>query len=74
MEFDNDPVKAALNLKKHKVGFEKAASVFSDPMAYTFADPDQFDWRGTLAYVWAVAHGPRSCGYIYASGESSGSE
>ena len=40
MEFDNDPVKATTNLKKHKVSFEEAASVFGDPMAYTFADPD----------------------------------
>lgn len=40
MEFEDDPAKAARNLKKHKVGFEEAASVFGDPMAYTFADPD----------------------------------
>lgn len=40
MEFGNDPGKAARNLKKHKVSFEEAASVFGDPMAYTFADPD----------------------------------
>ena len=40
MEFDSDPGKAANNLKKHKVSFEEAASVFGDPMAYTFADPD----------------------------------
>ena len=40
MEFENDPAKASLNLKKHKVSFEEAASVFGDPMAYTFADPD----------------------------------
>ena len=40
MEFDSDPNKAANNLKKHKVSFEEAASVFGDPMAYTFADPD----------------------------------
>ena len=40
MEFDNDPVKATINLKKHKVSFEEAASVFGDPTAYTFADPD----------------------------------
>ena len=40
MEFDNDPAKAAHNLKKHKVSFEEAASVFGDPMSYTFADPD----------------------------------
>ena len=40
MEFEDDPAKAARNLKKHKVSFEEAASVFGDPMAYTFADPD----------------------------------
>jgi uncharacterized DUF497 family protein len=40
MEFEIDPAKATQNLKKHKVSFEEAASVFGDPMAYTFADPD----------------------------------
>ena len=40
MEFEADPIKAAENLKKHKVSFEEAASVFGDPIAYTFADPD----------------------------------
>ena len=40
MEFDDDPAKAAHNLKKHKVSFEEAASVFGDPMSFTFADPD----------------------------------
>lgn len=40
MEFEVDPAKATQNLKKHKVSFEEAASVFGDPMAYTFADPD----------------------------------
>lgn len=40
MEFEDDPEKAAKNVKKHKVNFEEAASVFGDPMALTFADPD----------------------------------
>ncbi len=40
MEFEADPIKAAQNFKKHKVGFEEAASIFGDSMAYTFADPD----------------------------------
>lgn len=40
MEFEVDPIKAANNVKKHGVSFEEAASVFGDPMAYTFADPD----------------------------------
>lgn len=40
MEFEADPAKAAQNFKKHKVSIEEAASIFGDPMAYTFADPD----------------------------------
>jgi uncharacterized DUF497 family protein len=40
MEFEVDPAKAARNLKKQKVSFEEAASVFGDLMAYTFFDPD----------------------------------
>lgn len=40
MEFEADPAKAAQNLKKHKVSVEEAASIFADPMAYTFADPN----------------------------------
>ena len=40
MQFEADPAKAAQNLKKHKISFEEAASVFGDLMAYTFADPD----------------------------------
>ncbi len=38
--FEWDEVKAAANLRKHGVPFEEAASVFSDPLAYTFGDPD----------------------------------
>jgi uncharacterized DUF497 family protein len=40
MEFEDDPAKAASNLRKHRVSFEEAASVFGDPMAYAFVDPD----------------------------------
>lgn len=38
--FEWHPAKAASNLAKHRVSFEEAASVFSDPLAYTFPDPD----------------------------------
>lgn len=38
--FEWDDEKAALNLRKHAVSFEEAASVFFDPLAYTFDDPD----------------------------------
>ena len=40
MDFEWDPTKAAANLKKHGVSFDKAASVFGDPLALTFGDPD----------------------------------
>jgi hypothetical protein len=40
MEFDWDPNKAASNLKKHKVSFEEAATVFGDPLSITVPDPD----------------------------------
>ena len=40
MEFEWDLEKAELNLRKHRVSFEEAASVFGDPLAITFNDPD----------------------------------
>lgn len=40
MKFTWSPRKAALNQKKHSVGFEEAASVFGDLLAITFPDPD----------------------------------
>lgn len=38
--FEWDASKAASNLRKHRISFEEAASVFNDPLAYTFNDPD----------------------------------
>ena len=38
--FEWDARQAAANLKKHKIAFEDAATVFLDPLAVTFADPD----------------------------------
>ena len=40
MEFDWDNKKAAKNIKKHKISFQEAASVFNDILAITFDDPD----------------------------------
>lgn len=40
MEFEWDNNKATKNLKKHGVSFREAASVFGDPLAITFDDPD----------------------------------
>ena len=40
MEFEWDPDKAARNLRKHRVSFEEATTVFGDPLALTYHDPD----------------------------------
>ena len=40
MTYGWDPVKAEENVKRHRVRFEEAASVFLDPRALTFWDPD----------------------------------
>jgi len=40
MNFEWDPDKAKANLKKHKVSFEEAVSVFSDERALVISDPD----------------------------------
>jgi len=35
-----DPSKASSNLAKHGISFEEAATVFGDPLARIFDDPD----------------------------------
>ena len=36
----HDPRKAARNLRKHKVSFDEATTVFADPLRSTFADDE----------------------------------
>ena len=40
MNFEWDPLKAVRNARKHGVSFHEAATVFGDPLAVTFQDPD----------------------------------
>lgn len=41
MKFEWDSNKAATNERKHKgISFHEAASVFGDPLAVSFSDPD----------------------------------
>jgi len=40
MIFDWDIRKAAENTRKHGVSFHEAATVFDDPLAITYPDPD----------------------------------
>ena len=67
MTYEWDPAKAAANVKKHGVSFEEAASVFLDPSALTFWDPDHSAeedreitiGRSAQQRVLFVAHAPR---------------
>ncbi len=40
MKFEWDDTKAAKNIKKHGVTFNEASTVFGDPLAITYADPE----------------------------------
>lgn len=40
MEFEWDPKKAVRNLRKHKVSFHEAATIFADGFSTTVPDPD----------------------------------
>jgi uncharacterized DUF497 family protein len=65
--YEWDAAKAAANVQKHRVAFEEAASVFLDPAALTFSDPDHFEdedraitiGRSARQRVLFVAHAER---------------
>lgn len=40
IKFEWDPNKATRNIRKHKVSFEEAATVFRDTLSITALDPD----------------------------------
>ena len=43
--FEWDPAKAASNLRKHKVSFELAATVFQDPFMKSIVDRDHSEFK-----------------------------
>jgi uncharacterized DUF497 family protein len=43
VNYEWDAKKAKNNLRKHGVSFEEASTVFLDPLAITFPDPDHSD-------------------------------
>jgi len=67
VRFEWDVRKAAANLRKHKVSFTEAVSVFYDPLSATGDDPDhsiderRFVTFGISASGWllAVSHSDR---------------
>jgi uncharacterized DUF497 family protein len=40
VNFEWDPGKARRNRQKHRISFQEAATVFGDPLAVTYLDPD----------------------------------
>ena len=40
LEFEWDPEKEESNIRKHGVSFHEGATVFDDPLSWTFPDPD----------------------------------
>ena len=71
-KFQWDPVKAAANLKKHRVSFEEAQTVFYDELAVQFfddehsGDEDRFVLLGlsSLASLLIVCHCERGDGEL----------
>ena len=67
MEFEWAPAKAAANLRKHKVSFDEAVTVFADFLSVTALDPDHSDeelryitvGRSNRDRVILVAHAER---------------
>ncbi len=40
LRFEWDDEKSNANIKKHRVGFDEAATIFNDPCSVTIHDPD----------------------------------
>ena len=57
MLFEGPPKKARLNLRKHGVSFDEAATVFYDPLSATFDDPDHSENEERLITVGASSRG-----------------
>ncbi len=57
MRFGWDPEKARLNLAKHGVSFEEAATAFTDPLSLTTFDPDHSDEEDRFVLVGASRKG-----------------
>ena len=56
MEFEWDPQKADHNLKKHRVDFTEAATVFADPLSITYPDPDHSRSEDRYIIIGLSAH------------------
>jgi len=51
LTFEWDARKATKNLRRHRVSFEEAVTVFGDPLSATFPDPDHSDEEDRLIII-----------------------
>ena len=56
MTYAWDARKASANLRKHGVSFEEAATIFLDPGAWTFYDPDHSESEHRFITIGFSAH------------------
>ncbi len=57
MRFFSDPNKARLNLLKHRVSFDEAATVFDDESAYGWPDSSHPDMEQRMCLLGVSARG-----------------
>jgi uncharacterized DUF497 family protein len=57
VDFEWDDRKAEYNLQKHGVSFSEAATVFYDPLAITFDDPDHSNDEERFIVIGTSADG-----------------
>ena len=56
MFFEWDPTKASSNRRKHGVSFDEARTVFGDPNALTFDDPDHSEDEDRVITIGLSSH------------------
>ena len=52
IQFEWDPAKAKMNLRKHGVAFREAATVLRDPLGITICREKVGDVREILTFSW----------------------
>jgi hypothetical protein len=57
MQFEWDREKAKKNIRKHKVSFDEALTVFYDPLSATFDDPDHSVDEQRVITIGCSSHG-----------------
>jgi uncharacterized protein len=65
--FEWDPRKARQNRRKHRVSFQEAITVFGDPLAATYPDPDHSETEHRFITV-GISNGNRVLLVIHADG------